>query len=116
MRNSRKERLLRLLAGRRGLKVIRNRHPATSGQGRYCLRALWDASLVVSRLPGGRLGFVKASERRNTVAVWLSLKEVQNILTGWSEPTPVARVSVRNLGGRQSQHASPVTAWCQNVF
>ena len=95
MRSARKERLLRLLAGRRGLKVIRNRRLTTSGQSRYCLRALWDASLVLGHLPGGCIGLVKALERRETVAVWLSLKEVQKILTGWSEPTPVGRGNVR---------------------
>ena len=117
MRSDRKERLLRLSAGRRGLKVIRNRHFTAPGQSRYCLRALWDATMVVGHLPGGSLGLVKALERRETVAVWLSLTEVQSILTGWSEPAPVARVSVRNRGGQQSHDTrSPDTAWCQNAF
>ena len=100
MRTARRERLLRLLAGRRGLKVIRNRHLTASGQSRYCLRALWDATMVVGHLPSGSLGLVKALERRETVAVWLSLTEVQSILIGWSEPAPVARSTVRRPAKR----------------
>ena len=95
MRSVRNERLLRLAAGRRGLKVIRNRQLTASGQKRYCLRALWDASLVVGHLSSGEFGLIKASEGREKLARWLSLKEVTQVLATWSAPTPIDRSSSR---------------------
>ena len=74
------EHRISLVAGRCGLKLIRNRRRATV----YCLRDLRDASTFVCKQPGGQFGLVKTRIRRERAAGWLTLNEVSQVLASWN--------------------------------
>jgi hypothetical protein len=65
-----------LHARRRGFKLLRQR-----GCMGYSLRLIRDASLVLSKLPNGRLGFVHLRCGRNREASWLPLSSVALLLS-----------------------------------
>jgi hypothetical protein len=86
MREKKQEHRLQLAAGRRGLKLVKNRHRGAA----YCLRAAWNAACVVGRRPDGRLGLVYAQTGRELLACWLTLTEIERVLAHWNEPAPSA--------------------------
>jgi hypothetical protein len=65
-----------LQARLRGFKLLRQR-----GDMSYSLRLIRDASLVLSELPNGRLGFVNLRCGRNREARWLPLSSVALLLS-----------------------------------
>jgi hypothetical protein len=84
-KNSQEHRI-QLAAGRRGLKLVKNRYRVAA----YCLRAAWSAGRVVGRRPEGGLGLVYAQTGREEIACWLTLTEIERVLANWNEPAPRA--------------------------
>jgi hypothetical protein len=84
------EHRVQLTAGRHGLRLVRNRYRVAAGSRLYCLRAIWNAYYVVSRLPEGGLGLVRAQTGRQVTASWLTLTEIEQVLAAWNEPAPRA--------------------------
>src|SRR5688572_5503374 len=99
------ERWLQLVAGQYGLKLIRRR--TTCGRRLYCLRALYDASRVLGRIPDGQLELIKASSGWKRVACWLPLKEIERLLTSWRGPMPIGWGSPFPSRGLGAQPARP---------
>ena len=71
----RQEHRLQLVAGRHGLKLVKNRHRVAV----YCLRAVWNAAYVVGRRSDGELGLVYAQTGREEIACWLTLTEIERV-------------------------------------
>ena len=86
MQKNSQEHRLQLVAGRHGLKLVRNRHRVAA----YCLRAIGNAACVVARRSDGRLGLVFAQTGREGTATWLTLHEIERVLANWNEPAPRA--------------------------
>jgi hypothetical protein len=81
---------VQLLAGRHGLKLVKNRHRSSSQGPLYCLRAIWNAACVVAERPHHGLGLVYAQTGRQGIAAWWPLAEAERVLASWSEPVPRA--------------------------
>jgi hypothetical protein len=92
---------LRLVAGRRGLKLISRKYGATSPES-YSLRPLWDATLAVQVLLHGTATIIKIRPQgRRSATHWLTLEDVENVLKNWTVASPCAPARVpRELNSR----------------
>ena len=80
------EERLQLAARRRGLKMVLDRYAAAAtGQQRYFLRPIWDATQAVRVLPNGNCELAKFPRGRRAAANLLLLDEVAEVLTRWTE-------------------------------
>src|SRR6476469_6571461 len=91
-----REQCLQSAAGRRGLKLIRDRNSARVGMKRYFLRPTWDARKTLLPLAGGGWTLANIWEGRRIEDSLMSLDEIENLLGLWHElravsPSRVAR-------------------------
>jgi hypothetical protein len=102
MRKSQEERV-RLIAARRGLKLIKNQYSLAAG-GRYILRPIWDAKQVLGVTQDGKLVLVATNRgdlTRDDFATWLPLAAIEVVLMYWDRWVSRTEINSPSPGPRR---------------